>query len=254
MSEQMDYFKDFTEQMTNTSLGELHSLRHRGTGPKLLLLHGLGGNTKVWNRFVGFLPDDYDVAILDLLGHGGSAAPEIDYETGTQAKVLAEFIESIQYEDAFIMGHSYGGWVSAYYSMDHSPKGLILEDSAGLKDQFDEIRATANEMEYRENMISELLRINNNKEYVMRSIAGMNMERNHLTHEMLGRIRVPTLIIWGAQDRTIGRKFAEVFRENIRGSELKVVEGAGHNGHFSRAKDVAGAVIAFVSTHVHANH
>lgn len=250
----MDYFSDFSSRMTMTSLGSLHSLRHQGTGPKLLLLHGLGGNTKVWDRMVKFLPDEYDVTLLDLLGHGESAAPKIDYEMDIQVKALKEFVDATDCASAFIMGHSYGGWVAASYSIGRQPKGLILEDSAGLKDQFDEIRATEDEIKYRENMINELLRMNNNKEYVMRSIAEANLERSHLTHEMLEQIHAPTLILWGANDKVIDRKFADVFHEHIAGSALKVVEGAGHSGHYSHAEEVAVAVVGFVSASTYGNH
>ena len=242
----MDYSKDFTRQDVNTSIGMLHSLRHAGNGPKLLLIHGLGGTTRAWERFVGFMPEDYDVTLLDLLGHGESDAPRIEYTVKVQVDALRGFLEATHYGDACIMGNSYGGWVAAYYASLYEIKALILEDAAGLEEQFDELLSNGDIEARRDDMIKKLIMTNDNKEYVMRSIAGENATTDQLTSNILSRINAPTLIIWGADDKTIDRRFADVFAKGIGNSRIKIIDGGGHTPHFLGAEETANAVVAFI--------
>ena len=244
----MDYATDFAEQYVNTSMGKLHSLRHIGSGPKLLLIHGLGGTTRVWSRFVEFMPNGYDVTLLDLLGHGASDAPRIEYTVKVQVDALKEFLKATRYGDACIMGHSYGGWVAAYYASLYNIKALILEDAAGLEEQFDEMLDNNDIEAQREGLIKRLIMTDDNKEYVMRSIAESNVKNDQLTGETLSRINAPTLIIWGAEDNVIDRRFAKVFADGISNSQAKIIEGSGHTPHFAGAEDTAREVVAFISS------
>ena len=125
----MDYDKDFEDGFEYTSMGALHFMHHPGTKEKIIFLHGMGANTKVWSKLVQFLPDGLDVFLIDLLGHGKSDAPEMDYTVSNQFQALREFIAAQNNGNSFIFGHSYGGWIAAYYaSQPYTCKGIILED------------------------------------------------------------------------------------------------------------------------------
>ena len=104
---------DFEDGFSYTSPGALHFKRHPGTKEKIIFIHSLGGKTRDWKRLMDFLPDDLDVYLIDLLGHGESDAPEMDYTIHAQFQAFREFIALQNNGDSYIFGHSYGGWVAA---------------------------------------------------------------------------------------------------------------------------------------------
>lgn len=239
----MDHERDFEDGFVRTSLGMVHYRHHAGNGHRMIFLHGLGATMRVWSRLVTFLPDDFDVYLIDLLGHGKSDAPRIDYTIAVQAQVLREFLEGTGGSDSYVFGHSYGGWIAAHYaSQRNACRGVILEDAAGLKESFD-----GRPDEHRSDLIRAAMAINNNKEYVIRSIVESDYYRNQLTVETLARIDRPAMIVWGSEDKTIDRAFADVFAERIKKSRLEIISGAGHYPHYTHPKEVSEILIDFTT-------
>ncbi|MGI0100921.1 MAG: alpha/beta fold hydrolase [Candidatus Micrarchaeaceae archaeon] len=242
----MDYDKDFEDGYEYTSLGALHYMHHPGIAKKIIFLHGLGSNTKAWAKLVGFLPDDLDVFLIDLLGHGKSDAPDIEYTVSAQFQALREFIALRNNGDSYIFGHSYGGWIAAYYATQPcSCKGIILEDSAGLKEQLDAIESAGKE-KYIEGMLHMLLSMNNNKESVFRSILESDFNDDRLTSDELSMISAKTQLIWGSDDKLVERRYADSFKDNIKGSTLDIIDGAGHEPHFTNPNEVFGILAKFM--------
>jgi pimeloyl-ACP methyl ester carboxylesterase len=241
----MDY-DAFEDGFTYTSLGEIHFKHHPGTGEKLIFLHGLGGTTLVWKRLMGLLPGDLDIYLVDLLGHGQSAAPDVDYTVSVQFQALREFISLQNNGYSYIFGHSYGAWVAAYYaSQPCTCKGLILEDSPGLKEIFDDIHTTG----ILESMQEQLLRVAlemGNKEEVMRSIIYANFDEDQLTTEVLSNIKQQTLILWGANDEMTPLKYGMILQSKIKGSQLEIIDGAGHDAHYEQPEKVRNAILKFI--------
>jgi pimeloyl-ACP methyl ester carboxylesterase len=243
----MDYDTDFEDDYCYTSLGAIHFKHHSGNKAKLIFLHGLGGTTQVWERLMGIMPADIDVYLVDLLGHGGSDAPDVDYTISVQFQVLREFIAIQNNGDSYIFGNSYGGWVAAYYaSQPCTSKGIILEDAAGLKENFDEINGSNQIDFYRKSMLKQLLEINNNKEYVIKSILYNNFDEDRLTTEMLSEINTRALILWGAQDALISPKYADIFRKKIKNSEMVIIDGAGHEPHYEQPEKTMEELLKFI--------
>jgi len=241
----MDY-KDFIDSYIETKYGKIHYKHNNSNGIELVLLHGLGASSIVWRKLVENLTANIHIFALDLLGHGNSDKPMIKYNIEVQVEVLKEFIEKAC-KKPFIMGHSYGGWITAYYAYLKLPaSGIILEDAAGLKEHFDAISKSINYEDYKKVLLRKLLMENNNDEYVMSSIIE-NEGYNLLTSEMLARIDLPTLIIWGNNDDVIDKKFSYLLNEKIKNSRLIVIEDSGHNPHYTKPYDVAIAINNFIS-------
>jgi len=242
----MEYEKDFEDGFEYTSLGAIHYKHHKGTKEKLIFLHGLGATTKVFAKLMEFMPDDLDIFLLDLLGHGESDKPEIDYSVSIQFQALREFISLRNNGDSYIFGHSYGGWIAAYYaSQPYSCKGIILEDANGLKEIADSIR---NREEYKKSLLDSLLKVNNNKEYVLKSILDTDLfGEDHLGKEELSMIKKPTLIILGSEDKTLDVRFAKIFAQDIKNSKLEIIEGGGHNSHYTYAEKVRDLILEFIN-------
>jgi len=239
-------YKDFTDSYIETKYGKIHYKHNDSNGIELVLLHGLGASSIVWRKLVENLTANINIFALDLLGHGNSDKPRIKYNIEVQVEVLKEFIEKIC-KKPFIMGHSYGGWITAYYAYLKLPaSGIILEDAVGLKEHFDAISKSINYEDYKKVLLRKLLMENNNDEYVMSSIIE-NEGYNLLTSEMLARIDLPTLIIWGNNDDVIDKKFSYLLNEKIKNSRLIVIEDSGHNPHYTKPYDVAIAINNFIS-------
>ena len=243
----MDYDNDFDDERCQTSLGSIHFRVHRGAGQKLIFLHGLGGTTLVWKRLMEHMPKDLSVYLIDLLGHGESDAPDTDYTISAQFQVLREFIAQQNNGDSYIFGHSYGGWIAAYYaSQPYTCKGIILEDAAGLKENLEDILSSGRADEYRAELLKSAVEFGNREE-VMRSIIYSNLDEDRLDAGVLSRIRAPTLILWGTNDTVVDPKYSKVFNERIRGSVLELIDGAAHEPHYEQPGKVGDAILGFIA-------
>jgi pimeloyl-ACP methyl ester carboxylesterase len=244
-----NYEKDLLERRLLTSKGYIHYLEHKGTGASVIFLHGLAVNTRTWRKLIAYLPDSISVYLIDLLGHGFSDAPRIEYDVDLQVSVLSEFIERKGLPESFVFGHSYGGWIAAIYAQKgHACKGLILEDPAGLKDYFEGMSTEGTRESRRNRLLEDGIRLNA-KEHVIRSILEDDFERDHehLTRESLASINVPVLIIWGTDDTTVKTEYSSKFNVYIKKSRLELVEGAGHTPHYSNPEKTATLLLDFMA-------
>jgi pimeloyl-ACP methyl ester carboxylesterase len=243
----MDYEKDFEEGSARTSLGAIFCRHHKGSGERLVFLHGMGATSRVWSRLVRYLPDELDVSLIDLLGHGRSDAPRIRYTVQAQVQALKEFMALRGISDSYIIGNSYGGWIAAYYaSQRYACGGIVLEDAVGLEEFLDKEKGNRDLGRHKEDLIRSELAMNDNKEYVIRSMIESFFADEPLTKEELGRIDVPTAIIWGEDDDVVDSSFARIFAERIKGSQLEIIGGAGHDPHYTHPKEVSEMILKFV--------
>ncbi len=240
-------YNDLEDGYVQTSIGRIHYKHHGGNGKKVIFLHGLGASTRSFARFIEQLPDNLEVYLLDLLGHGDSEAPQIEYKTSTQVKIVREFLEIKQLEDSYIFGHSYGAWIAAATAQDdYKGNGIIIEDAPGLADYFEDVKRSGGEEERKENLFKESLKMNP-REHVLKSIVYSRTPDDYLTKDSLSGIVRPTLIIWGSDDKTVDVKYAKLLNDYIKGSTLEIVEGAGHVPHYTHAKAVANLMLKFIS-------
>ncbi len=244
----MEYDSDFTDEFAHTSIGDMHFKHHQGSGEKIIFLHGFGGNTLVWKRLVGFLPDAFDIYLVDLMGHGESDAPDIDYTVSMQFQALREFISLQNNGDSFVFGHSYGGWVAAYYaSQPYTCKGIILEDTAGIKEQFDDVAASGMAEQTNEEMFRAAMMINNNKDYVIRGILNSERGPEELSNELLSKITRPVKLIWGRDDKIVPLKYGMILNQKLPGSTMDVIDGAGHEPHYEQPEKVKDSIMGFMA-------
>lgn len=243
----MDYETDLRDEYLKTDYGRVHYIQHEGEGKVIVFLHGLAASTRTWTRLVRHLPDNLNIYLIDLLGHGESDKPEIDYTVKIQVDILNLFVESKGLKDYYVFGHSYGGWIATSYALNgYKLKGLILEDSGGLKEFFDEVRGTEPREQYKNEMLKKALTLNADR-YVMQSILDDEFSEHLFTPEDLQRIDIPTLIIWGNEDEIINTKFSKVFNENIRGSRLELISDAKHTPHYTHYRKVSDVLLRFMS-------
>ena len=107
--------------------------------PALVLLHGLGGSTRWWDRVVPMLARSYHVIRIDLLGHGRSAKPAGGgYAIPQQARRVGQALDRLGVTHAIVVGHSTGGYVATALAEQHGDlvTALALIDTGPRLDAF----------------------------------------------------------------------------------------------------------------------
>ncbi|MDE1854939.1 MAG: alpha/beta fold hydrolase [Candidatus Micrarchaeota archaeon] len=238
-------YEELEDVYVQTSLGRLH-FKLRNGSPTVVFLHGFGASMRSYAKLVGLLPDGLGVCLVDLLGHGDSDAPRIEYTIGRQVQAVKELLQAKQLQDSYIFGHSYGAWIAASIAQgNYKGRGTVLEDAMGLKEIFDDIERTGRAEEWKERWIAEAL-VFNPRDYVIRSAVNAQPSDEYLTRESLSAIVKPALIIWGSDDKTLDVKYARTFNDYIKGSALEIVQGAGHTAHYTYAEEVKDLLLKFV--------
>ena len=106
-----------------------------GSGPVVLLLHGIGANLNTWDRVIpGIVERGYRVVAPDFLGHGASAKPRADYSLGGFANGMRDLLTLLDIERVTTVGHSFGGGVAMQfaYQFPERTERVVLVGSGGL--------------------------------------------------------------------------------------------------------------------------
>ncbi|HET6627334.1 MAG TPA: alpha/beta fold hydrolase [Nocardioidaceae bacterium] len=105
-----------------------------GSGPALLLLHGLGCDHTTWLSVIAALSRRYTVVAPDLLGHGQSAKPRADYSVGGYANGMRDLLTVLGIDKVTVVGHSFGGGVAMQfaYQFPERTERMILVSPGGL--------------------------------------------------------------------------------------------------------------------------
>jgi pimeloyl-ACP methyl ester carboxylesterase len=105
-----------------------------GSGPPVVLIHGMINSSRHWEAVARRLAGSHQVIAPDLIGHGGSATPRGDYSLGAHAASIRDLLAAIGVESATIVGHSLGGGVAMqfFYQFPQRTDRLVLISSGGL--------------------------------------------------------------------------------------------------------------------------
>lgn len=102
-----------------------------GSGPALVLLHGIGSRGISWAPVAAELASEYQLVMLDLRGHGNSSHPEHGYLLSDYASDLDAVLNALGLERPLVMGHSLGGMTVLEWAIAHpdTAAALVIEDS-----------------------------------------------------------------------------------------------------------------------------
>ena len=238
-----------------------------GSGPVLLLIHGMAGTFENWNAVIEPLARSHTVIAPDLPGHGASAPGAGDYSLGALAAGLRDLLVALGHERATLVGHSLGGGIAMQFSYQFPEftERLVLVSSGGLGPEVSPvlraaalpgadvfIAATAGPgrtvgtavghglaaVGLRPNTdVAEVLRgyasladPDRRAAFLatLRSVIGTGGQRVHAGDRLYLAEGMPVLIVWGARDPIIPVNHGEKAHEAIAGSRLEVFEGVGH--------------------------
>jgi pimeloyl-ACP methyl ester carboxylesterase len=105
-----------------------------GSGPPLLLLHGIGNSAQTWAEVIEPLSATHTVLAPDLLGHGSSDKPRGDYSIAAYANGMRDLLSVLDMEQATVVGHSLGGGIALQFAYQFPERcaRLVLVGSGGL--------------------------------------------------------------------------------------------------------------------------
>lgn len=246
----------------------------QGHGPPLILVHGAADDSRSWRPQLDGLADEFTVVAWDEPGAGRSSDLPERFELADYAHCLAVLVESLELGPAHVGGLSWGGTVvlELYRRHPELVATLILMDTyAGWKGSLsaEEVRARvagARQMlaappGHFDPTFAGLFAGEPPAELVpmLAAIAG-DVRRATLAHQLtlmaetdhrdlLPRIAVPTLLLWGSLDVRSPLDVARQFDETIPDTELVVIEGAGHVSNLEQPEQVNLAVRRFCRRH-----
>src|SRR5271166_4198541 len=239
-----------------------------GSGPVLLLIHGMAGSIGNWQEVIEPLARHHTVVAPDLPGHGASAPGAGDYSLGALAAGLRDLLVLLGHERATLVGHSLGGGIAMQfaYQFPEITERLVLVSSGGLgpevspvlraaalpgADLFIAATATAGRSAGATlarglgaaglRPIADVAEVARGYASLadpgrravflatLHSVISTRGQRVHVGDWLYLAEGLPVLIMWGARDPIIPVHHGEHAHEAIPGSRLEIFDGVGHS-------------------------
>ena len=241
-----------------------------GTGPTVILLHGLGGSTQVWGFNTGALAERYHVVVPDQIGFGKSDKPLVNYRIRTYVDFLDQFCKQLKIERATLVGNSMGGWIAAMFTAafpDRVDK-LVLVDAAGYAPPKDfdmrtlyglnpttraGMKILVSKVFYSKALQTDAAidlaiaaRMAAGDGYTINSITESIIRGEDFLDDVVKTIKRPTLIVWGRQDGLVPLTDGERFNRDIAGSKMVVIEECGHVPNAEKPGEFNAALLKFL--------
>lgn len=267
--------------------GYRRAFRISGSGPALLLLHGLGCDSTTWDGVIAPLSEDFTVIAPDLLGHGESDKPDADYSLGGYANGMRDLLTILDIDKVTVIGHSFGGGVAmqfAYQFPDRTER-VVLVSTGGLgKDVTPLIRfltvpgsgviiAAATLRPWRPLVAGTLRALSRSRLSATRDLGEvaaiyealadpaerravqrvtshvLNWRGQFVTMTDRGYLArlMPTLVIWGRQDMVLPSSHADAAPTHAM-SDVHVLEDSGHFPHKDHPEEFCRLVTEFIAS------
>lgn len=267
--------------------GDRVAYEDAGDGDALLLLHGMAGSSHTWRNVIPALSKRYRVIAPDLLGHGESDKPRSDYSLGAFAVWLRDLLDELGVSRATVVGQSLGGGVAMQFVYQHPEycQRLILISSGGLGPDVgwtlrllsapgaellmpvlapppvvaagNRLRSWFSSVGIQSPRGAEMWSayqsladaatrqafsrtLRSVVDHRGQSVSALN--RLHMTSDL------PTLVIWGEQDRIIPVDHGYAVQALRPSCRLEVLPGVGHFPHVERPSDVVDLIDDFIAT------
>ena len=252
----------------------------RGEGRPVVLLHGFNMDQHTWIKNLDALADHFKVYAPDLWGQGYSTRGSRAYGYDLFEEQIRLFLDALDIPSASLVGHSMGGGTAIVFALRNPERveKLVLVDSTGIPTRLpfrskvfrlkgvaefllslgtDRIRRMNLEDIWihdrgslTEEVYKDFTRYQKIEESTEALLAILRADFfNTLEDEVreLGKLSIPTMIIWGRQDASLPVSNAEQMHRSIPGSRLEILENAGHLANFDQAAAFNELVIHFLN-------
>ncbi len=270
---------------------ELHGhqvvCRIAGSGPPVVLVHGMVNSSRHWRAVAERLAEHHTVIAPDLVGHGDSATPRGDYSLGAHASVIRDLLAVLGIQRASFVGHSLGGGIAMvfFWQFPHAVERLALVSSGGLGPEVSPLLRTAALPGSRALLSAVTSRhlvagLEASGRRLGRRGSGMGVQLQAVARAMrplqtpgardafLQTLRavidhrgqrvsandrlylleaVPTLVVWGERDGTIPIAHGRAAHAAIRGSRFVSLPRAAHFPHLEDPAGLADALREFLA-------
>ncbi len=259
-----------------------------GSGPVVILVHGIASSSTTWGRVIPALAERTTVVAPDMLGHGGSTKTAGDYSLGALANGIRDLMEALGHDRATLIGHSLGGGVAlqfAYQFPDRCER-LVLVGSGGLGKEIGLLfRALsfpgvehvltpvfAPAVQSRSTAVVNWLRkvripFPESFDEIWQGYSSLSDGDTrraffHALHSVVdpagqrvsavNRLHLaslrPILVIWGERDSIVPVRHAREAHQAMPGSVLHVFEGVGHWPQHDRPEEFTRVVLDFIDS------
>ena len=245
--------------------------RIAGSGPPVVLIHGMLNSSSHWRSVALNLAGEHTVIAPDLIGHGDSAAPRGDYSLGAHAASIRDLLAAVGIGRATLVGHSLGGGVALqfFYQFPQRVERLALVSSGGLGHDVSQMLRTAAlpgmstllSMTIHARLLGALqdtggrlrrrgydwgvhlqattraLRPLQNAGareaflQTLRAVIDVHGQRVSATDRLYLLESIPTMIVWGERDHTIPVSHGRRAHAGIPGSRFRTLAKAAHFPH-----------------------
>jgi pimeloyl-ACP methyl ester carboxylesterase len=271
---------------------ELHghrvAYRCAGSGPAIVLVHGITSTSATWERVMPYLATRFTVIAPDLIGHGESAKPRGDYSLGAYASGVRDLMVALGHESATFVGHSLGGGVvmQLSYQFPERSERLVLVDSGGLGRELNlllraatlplsevvlPLLASTRLLDAGRSVgrlvgrlglrtgtdISELARGHASLEdpearaafvHTLRTIVDPMGQRVNARDRLYLAENIPFMLVWGERDSIIPVEHGRSAHELVPSSRLEIFEEAGHFPHLDEPQRFLDVLIDFIDS------
>ncbi len=248
--------------------------------PALVMVHGFGADKDHWTFYAPWLTKDYRLIAPDLPGFGENDRDgELPFDVASQAARLKAFLGALGIERPHLGGNSMGGWIALRFAIDYPDRlrTLTLMNNAGvLGAEQSELQKLAADRDYNPLVLANLDDADRLIAFVVRKpvyvparlkpviyadalrhrdlldkifwVIADEMERAPLNDE-LGKVRAPTLILWGRHDKLIDVSCVAVLESGIANSRAHIFEHVAHVPMIEDPKATADVQRAFLAQH-----
>ncbi len=261
--------------------------RTAGSGPAVVLIHGMVNSSRHWEQVALGLADSHRVIAPDLIGHGDSATPRGDYSLGAHAASIRDLLATIGVDRATVVGHSLGGGVAMqfFYQFPHRTERLALVSSGGLGREVspllraaalpgataavrlaaqpklvDAIAAAGERLRARGSSkgvyfeavaraLRPLQEPGSRRAFIetLRSVIDVQGQRVSARDRLYLLGDMPTLIVWGERDHTIPLEHGLDAHRAIRHSRFETLPRAAHFPHLEDPEGLASVLRTFLA-------
>ena len=217
----------------------------RGSGRPILILHGAAGPRSVSSLAEGLAAQAH-VYVPTHPGFEDEPRPEWFNSVEDLAFTYLDLLERLDLQEVVVIGLSFGGWIAAELAVLNTSRlsSLILIDAAGI--QVDEhpinmMRPPSSDQAPASNRGSA-------GPQPLRAYIGPNGLRNPKLRRRLGRVRIPTLCIWGENDSIVTPDYGRAYAQSFPNARFELIPEAGHLSQLDQPERVLTTVQEFVGS------
>ncbi|MEK6510363.1 alpha/beta hydrolase [Myroides odoratimimus] len=215
-----------------------------GEGTPIVILHGLMGGLSNFDGVTNFFPDEgYKVVLPELPLYTNSI---LKTNVKAFAKFVKDFIDRRGYKKVILLGNSLGGHIALYFSKMYPEylQAMVLTGSSGLyesamgdsypkRGDYEYIKKKAEDVFYHpeiatKEIVDEVFATVNDRMKVIKTITIAKSAIRHNMSKDLPKIKVPTCLIWGKNDKVTPPEVAVEFNELLPDSDLYWIDECGH--------------------------